>query len=96
MRENEQSDESGTATLTVLQFPDPRLKQTSEPVAEIDDEIRALSERMLAVMYDEPGIGLDDPVPIHQQVTAGGHPPFQVSQRGRGRALRDVAVLVEA
>jgi peptide deformylase len=45
----------------VLQFPDPRLKRVSKPVAKITDEIRALAQDMLEVMYDEPGIGLAAP-----------------------------------
>jgi len=45
----------------VLQFPDKRLRRVSEPVAEITDELRALAEDMLDVMYDEPGIGLAAP-----------------------------------
>jgi len=45
----------------VLKFPDKRLREVSAPVAEIDDEIRALAQDMLDVMYDEPGIGLAAP-----------------------------------
>jgi len=45
----------------VLQFPDPRLKRVSKPIAKITDEIRALAQDMLEVMYDEPGIGLAAP-----------------------------------
>jgi peptide deformylase len=45
----------------VLKFPDKRLRQKSEIIAEITDEIRALAEDMLEVMYDEPGIGLAAP-----------------------------------
>jgi peptide deformylase len=45
----------------VLQFPDKRLKQVSEPVPEITDEIRELARDMCDVMYDEPGIGLAAP-----------------------------------
>ena len=45
----------------VLQFPDPRLKRVSKPIAKITDEIRALAGDMLEVMYDEPGIGLAAP-----------------------------------
>ncbi len=45
----------------VLQFPDPRLKQPSRPIVTITDEIRALAQDMLEVMYDEPGIGLAAP-----------------------------------
>ena len=45
----------------VLQFPDPRLKRKSVPVGQITDEIRALAQDMIEVMYDEPGIGLAAP-----------------------------------
>jgi peptide deformylase len=47
--------------LEVLQYPDRRLKQVSEPVAEITDELRALAHAMCEVMYGEPGIGLAAP-----------------------------------
>lgn len=49
------------ALLEVLQFPDPRLKEVSSPVEEVDDDLRALADEMLKVMYDEPGIGLAAP-----------------------------------
>ena len=45
----------------VVQFPDPRLRQVSEAVGEITDEIRELARDMCDVMYDEPGIGLAAP-----------------------------------
>ena len=48
----------------ILQFPDKRLKEKSQPIVEIDeidDELRALARDMLDVMYDEPGIGLAAP-----------------------------------
>jgi len=45
----------------VLQFPDKRLRETSKPVTEVTEEIRALAQDMLDVMYDEPGIGLAAP-----------------------------------
>ena len=47
--------------LEVLQFPDPRLKRLSEPVTGPAAALRALADDMLAVMYDEPGIGLAAP-----------------------------------
>jgi peptide deformylase len=47
--------------LEVLQFPDPRLKRVSERVANVDDALRELADQMIAVMYDEPGIGLAAP-----------------------------------
>ncbi len=49
------------ALLEVLQFPDPRLKNLSVPVAQIDEDLRTLADEMLEVMYDEPGIGLAAP-----------------------------------
>ena len=45
----------------VVQFPDPRLKNVSEPITEVTDEIRELARDMIDVMYDEPGIGLAAP-----------------------------------
>jgi peptide deformylase len=45
----------------VVQFPDPRLKRVSEPIAEVTEELRELARDMIDVMYDEPGIGLAAP-----------------------------------
>jgi len=45
----------------VLQFPDKRLREKSEPIGSITDEIRTLAQDMLDVIYDEPGIGLAAP-----------------------------------
>jgi peptide deformylase len=39
-------------------LPDPILRQVSKPVERVDDELRKLSDDMLATMYDAPGIGL--------------------------------------
>jgi peptide deformylase len=39
-------------------LPDAQLRQTSEPIGEITDDIRALAADMLDTMYDAPGIGL--------------------------------------
>lgn len=46
------------AILPILEAPDPRLRTKSNPVAGIDDELRALIADMLETMYDAPGIGL--------------------------------------
>jgi peptide deformylase len=43
---------------TILIAPDKRLKQISEPVEVVDDNLRALMDDMLETMYDAPGIGL--------------------------------------
>ena len=42
----------------ILIIPDKRLKIVSEPVAGIDDGVRALVKEMFETMYDAPGIGL--------------------------------------
>ena len=44
--------------LPIIEAPDPRLRVVSEPVAAVDDALRALMDDMLATMYDAPGIGL--------------------------------------
>jgi peptide deformylase len=46
------------AVRPLVTLPDPLLRQTSEPIGEITDEIRALAGDMLETMYGAPGIGL--------------------------------------
>ena len=46
------------ATLDILYFPDPRLRNVAQPVEQVDDEIRRLVDDMLETMYAAPGIGL--------------------------------------
>ncbi|MEE8343309.1 MAG: peptide deformylase, partial [Gammaproteobacteria bacterium] len=44
--------------LTVLEFPDPRLRNQAKPVVQIDESIRQLVDDMFETMYAAPGIGL--------------------------------------
>jgi len=46
------------AILDILHFPDNRLRNKAQPVAEVDDSIRQLVDDMLETMYQAPGIGL--------------------------------------
>ena len=46
------------ATLEILKYPDPRLRQVAKPVVEITDEIRKLAEAMAETMYANSGCGL--------------------------------------
>jgi peptide deformylase len=46
------------ATLDILTFPDARLRQHAEPVARVDDAVRALIDDMFETMYAARGIGL--------------------------------------
>lgn len=45
----------------IVQFPNPHLKEVSQPVTEVTAEIRELARDMIEVMYDERGIGLAAP-----------------------------------
>ena len=44
--------------LTILHFPDPRLRKSALPVETVDDSVRTLVDDMLETMYAAPGIGL--------------------------------------
>jgi len=46
------------ALMTVLQFPDERLRTKAEPVTEFNKELRALADDMYETMYANNGIGL--------------------------------------
>jgi peptide deformylase len=46
------------SVLPLVIIPDPILRQVSQPVERIDDEVRALAGDMLETMYAAPGIGL--------------------------------------
>jgi peptide deformylase len=46
------------ARLTILHFPDPRLRKPAIPVDTVDKTIRSLVDDMLETMYAAPGIGL--------------------------------------
>lgn len=46
------------AELTILEFPDPRLRRIAQPVAEVTARERRLAADMLETMYAARGIGL--------------------------------------
>lgn len=55
--------------LTILEFPDKRLRTIATPVETVDDEIRQIIDDMFETMYDAPGIGLAaTQVDIHKQI----------------------------
>src|SRR5262245_18158949 len=71
----------------VLQFPDRRLREVSKPIEVVTDEIRALAQEMLDVMYNEPGIGLAAPqlgVPVRLVVVDVG---WNEEGGGEGRRI---------
>ena len=46
------------ATLTILNYPDPRLHTVAKPIKEVNAEINRLIVDMAEAMYAAPGIGL--------------------------------------
>lgn len=44
--------------LSILHFPDPRLRNKALPVTNVDATVRKLIDDMLETMYEAPGIGL--------------------------------------
>jgi len=46
------------AKLTILEFPDTRLRTRASAVESVDDGLRILIDDMFETMYDAPGIGL--------------------------------------
>lgn len=46
------------ATLDILRFPDPRLRNSAKIVKNVDGSISQLADDMLETMYKAPGIGL--------------------------------------
>ena len=44
--------------LTILHFPDPRLRTRARPVTTVTAEIQQLVDKLLETMYAAPGIGL--------------------------------------
>ena len=55
--------------LSILEYPDPRLRTTARPVTRVDDTVRRLIDDMLETMYDAPGIGLAaSQVDVHQRI----------------------------
>ncbi len=60
----------------IITAPDPRLKVKCDPVAAVDDGVRALMDDLVTTMFSVPGIGLAAPqVGVYQRVIvvdAGG------------------------
>lgn len=57
------------ALLTILEFPDSRLRTVAKPVIEVTDAHRVLIKDMLETMYDAPGIGLAaTQVNVHERI----------------------------
>ena len=57
------------AKLTILEFPDPRLRTRASPVESVDDGLKRLIDDLFETMYEAPGIGLAaTQVNVHKRV----------------------------
>ena len=57
------------AILPILCYPDPRLHKIAQPVALVDERVRAIVDDMFATMYDAQGIGLAaTQVDVHERI----------------------------
>jgi len=57
------------ALLSILHYPDPRLKKVAKPVSVVDERVRTLVRDMAETMYDAPGVGLAaTQVDVHEQI----------------------------
>ncbi len=55
--------------LTILEYPDPRLRTKASPVGEVDAALRELIDAMLETMYAAKGVGLAaTQVNVHQRL----------------------------
>ncbi len=55
--------------LEIIRYPDPFLREVSEPVSEINDEICTLARKMIETMYASRGLGLAAPqVRVHKRL----------------------------
>lgn len=57
------------AKLTLLEYPDPRLRITAQPVTVFNAELKRLVADMFEMMYAAPGVGLAaTQVDVHKQL----------------------------
>ncbi|HEU0202835.1 MAG TPA: peptide deformylase [Burkholderiaceae bacterium] len=55
--------------LSILEYPDPRLKKVAAPVKVFDERLRKLIADMAETMYSAPGVGLAaTQVDVHERV----------------------------
>ena len=56
-------------TLEILEYPDPRLRTTAEPVIRVDARVQRLVDDLFETMYAAPGVGLAaSQVNVHKRV----------------------------
>lgn len=78
--------------LEILTYPNPLLREVSEPVKEFTPEIKKLAEDMLETMYDANGIGLAAPQvgKLIQMLVIDTRPRDPESSRDENDGLTDL------
>jgi len=57
------------AKMTVLQYPDERLRKVAQQIEKVDDDIRSVIDDMFETMYEEQGVGLAaSQVDVHKRL----------------------------
>ncbi|MCK7460260.1 peptide deformylase [Idiomarina aminovorans] len=57
------------AKMTVLQYPDERLRKVAQQIEKVDDNIRSVIDDMFETMYEEQGVGLAaSQVDVHKRL----------------------------
>ena len=70
------------AKLTILEYPDPRLRTRAQPVAVVDEAVRQLVDDLLETMYAAKGIGLAaTQVDVHRRVLVTDVSPDRTDPR---------------
>lgn len=55
--------------LTILKYPDERLRTVAKPITDVDDALRKVIDDMLETMYESNGVGLAaTQVNVHQRL----------------------------
>src|SRR5258707_12203282 len=76
-------DKAAMAQLTILEFPDPRLRTRAAPVEVFDGALGQLIDDMLETMYAAPGIGLAaTQVNVHRRGLVRGKREQRAAPRG--------------
>jgi peptide deformylase len=69
LRIDQQSQGDTVSVLTIIEFPDPRLRTVAQPVEQFDDELKQFVDDMYETMYSAHGVGLAaTQVNVHKRV----------------------------
>ncbi len=61
MTSKQKMQHADLADRKVIRYGDPRLEEISTPVEQVDDDVRAMVERMFDLMFEDRGVGLAAP-----------------------------------